>query len=349
MKPCLSFVAVLVHLAPMCLTMHAAETEERPDAGNFVRALWVIQSFGSPQAASPRNDEHTKAILAKAIGKDGSLTLKGVNELMDSSAFSKLAGTDSQLSASEIEQALESLIPDSRRQLLPAVEAHAQSLTTSFDRIESRRLADGGKLADWIVKNYRTGQPLDLIYICTGNSRRSVMGATMGNVAAAYYGLPEIRFHSGGTAPTAVNERTIAALRAIGVEIEDTGERAPSGTAGGSNPVYSIRWGRPGTTDEPVLEATEFSKRFDDETNPQTGFAALMVCSEADAECPYVKGAELRVSMPYLDPKIYDGSSYESTKYAERRDDLGRAMLAVMLDVRRRLNEKNLKEPPKKP
>jgi arsenate reductase len=38
--------------------------------------------------------------------------------------------------------------------------------------------------------------------------------------------------------------------------------------------------------------------------------------------------------MPYLDPKIYDGGAYESAKYAERRDDIGRLMLAVMAQAR---------------
>ena len=70
---------------------------------------------------------------------------------------------------------------------------------------------------------------------------------------------------------------------------------------------------------------------------PQQGFAALMVCGEADAACPFVKGAALRVSMPYLDPKIYDGGAYEAAKYAERRDDIGRLMLAVMMQARQRI------------
>ena len=70
------------------------------------------------------------------------------------------------------------------------------------------------------------------------------------------------------------------------------------------------------------MEATEFSKTYFDENNPQHGFAALMVCGEADAACPLVKGAVVRISMPYLDPKIYDDSVYESHKYAELRDDI---------------------------
>ncbi len=85
------------------------------------------------------------------------------------------------------------------------------------------------------------------------------------------------------------------------------------------------------------MEAAEFSKHYDDPANPQSGFAALMVCGEADAACPFVKGAALRVSMPYLDPKIYDGGAYESAKYAERRDDMGRLMLSVMMQARQRI------------
>jgi hypothetical protein len=33
-----------------------------------------------------------------------------------------------------------------------------------------------------------------------------------------------------------------------------------------------------------------------------------MVCSEADKSCPSVDGAELRVGMPYDDPKYFDGT-----------------------------------------
>jgi arsenate reductase len=217
------------------------------------------------------------------------------------------------------------------------VREHADSLTASFDMIgEMHRLA-GGKLAGWIADNYRSGKPLDVIVVCTGNSRRSVLGATMGNVAAAYYGMPEIRFHSGGTAPTACNIRTVNTLKEIGVDIEKTGQEAARGEPKTENPVYRIRWGKPGETRGSKLEAIEFSKHYDDPANPQQGFAALMVCGEADAACPFVKGASLRVSMPYLDPKIYDDGTLEAAKYAERRDDLGRLLLAAMMQARQRI------------
>ncbi len=223
------------------------------------------------------------------------------------------------------------LVPESRSRLLPAVRNHADVLTTAFDLIDEPHREAGATLADWIVKNYRPGSKLDVIVVCTGNSRRSILGATMGNIAADYYGLPEVRFHSGGTAPSAFNSRTIAALREIGVEVDPTGEEAPRGEPKTANPKSRIRWGTSGA------EAIEFSKRYDDPSNPKAGFAALMVCSEADSACPNVKGASLRISMPYLDPKIYDGGAYESAKYAERRDDIGRLMLSVMMQAKNRI------------
>lgn len=210
--------------------------------------------------------------------------------------------------------------------------AHADFLTTGFDLIDEAHREGSEKLVEWIAENYRPGEPLNIVFVCTGNSRRSILGSTTGNIAASYYGLSEIRCFSGGTAPTAFNPRTVSTLKAIGVEVEPTGKEAPRGEPKTENPVYRVRWGE-------GFETTEFSKLYDDKANPQKGFAALMVCSEADAGCPFVRGASLRVSMPYLDPKIFDGGSYESAKYAERRDDMGRMMLSVMMRVRNRLGQ----------
>jgi len=256
---------------------------------------------------------------------------------MDASTFSKDAGPDERLDPSVIGPAGETGIPDSRRRLLPKLVAHADLLTTSFDQIDVPHREAGATLVNWIVENHKPGQSLHVTVVCTGNSRRSILGATMGNVAAAYWGMPEIRFQSGGTAPTAFNPRTIACLRDIGVEIESTGTEALRGEPKTANPIYRVRWGQTG---EPAFEATEFSKTYFDPSNPQSGFAAIMVCDEADAGCPLVKGASLRLSMPYLDPKIHDDSDDEAARYAERRDDIGRLMLYVMMQARNRLTRR---------
>jgi arsenate reductase len=331
---CASFLALVGMIGP---GVHAAEPSDVRDAGAFVRALWLVQRYGTVEAADPRNDLRTKGALAKALGKDGALTFPGVNSPMDPETFAKLAGPDARLDPSEARQALEADLPATRRRLLPPVAAHAEFLSTTFDMIDEPHRAAGEQLVAWIVARHQPGRALPITFVCTGNSRRSILGATMGNVAAAYYGLPEVRCYSGGTAPTAFNSRTVATLEAIGIAIEPMGREAARGEPETSNPIYRVRWGQAGVSGEPMLESTEFSKLYGDASNPQGGFAALMVCGEADASCPFVKGASSRVSMPYLDPKIYDGSAYESAKYAERRDDMGRLMMAVMMQARHRL------------
>ncbi len=307
------------------------------DVGPLVQALWLVQHYGTADAVNPANDQRVKGVLFKALGKDGELTLSELDGIMEPNTFAKLAGSDDRMTPAEIQQAVETAVPESRTRLLPRLKEHADALTASFDMIDEAHRQAGQKLADWIAKNYQPHKPLDVIVVCTGNSRRSIIGSTLGNMAAAYYGMPEIRFHSGGTAPTAFNSRTVKTLKEIGVEIEPTGKEAARGEPQTANPAFRVRWGTPGGSDQPALESTEFSKRYDDPANPQNGFAALMVCGEADAACPFVKGSSLRVSMPYLDPKIYDAGAYESAKYAERRDDIGRLMLSVMMQARQRI------------
>ena len=344
---------VMGMLAMLAASAAAAEKVENRDAGAFVRALWTVQRFGPLEAADPRNDGRTKALLAVAVAKDGAITEQAIEKkLMDAKTFQALSGDDDRLQASDLRQALDVSLPETRRRLLPSVAAHLDLLTISFDRIDAEHLAAGEKLAEWIVANYQPGQPLPIVFVCTGNSRRSMLGATMGNVAAAYWGLPEIRCYSGGTAPSAFNRRTVEALEAIGVEIRPTGDEAPRGAEGSPNPIYRLRWGKAADDDDDAaMEMVEFSKRYDDPANPPSGFAAIMVCTQADADCPIVQGASRRISAPYLDPKAYDDSEYEAAKYAERRDDLGRLMLAVLLKSRRQLEAAGKVQPatPKAP
>ena len=251
---------------------------------------------------------------------------------MDPSTFAKLAGDDGQRDYTEVKKCLEADVPESRKSLNPRVAAHADMLTTSFDMIDETHREAGEKLVDWIVKNYKPGQPLPVTVICTGNSRRSILGATMGNIAAAYYGMPEIRFHSGGTAPTAFNPRTIAALKDIGVEIEATGQEAPRGEPKTPNPTYVVRWGT--GIRRPSSRRTISTPAIRSKDSPPLWSVAKQT------PLPLVKGAA-RISMPYPDPKIYDGSTDEALKYAERRDDMGRLMLSVMMQVRNRLNQES--------
>lgn len=217
--------------------------------------------------------------------------------------------------------------------LLPAVNQYLTGLVARLEQVPAAHPAERHRLAQWIARQYRSDAELPLIVVCTGNSRRSVLLSTLLNLAAAYCGLPSVRGYSGGTHPSAVNSRTITALRAIGVDVLPLGTEASRGEVALPNPKYRFCWGR--TSSGKPLETVEFSKTYADLANPQSGFAALMVCDEADAGCPVVSGAALRISVPFVDPKSRDGLPDEAEAYAACRDDLGCLALAIVLEARR--------------
>lgn len=224
-----------------------------------------------------------------------------------------------------------------REFLFPKVRSQCDLLSSQSHLISPAHLQGAESLFQAIVSQYVPGDELGVIVICTGNSRRSMLAATMGNIAAAYHGFPELRFYSGGTNPSAFNPRTIRTLQEVGVIIEPTNENAPMGNRGEANPVYMVSWGNLPRMGVNRFAIKEFSKIYSDPHNPGESFIALLVCDEADASCPNVRGATQRIAMPFQDPKSFDGSTLEAAKYSERRDEIGRIMLAIVLKARQHL------------
>ncbi len=161
------------------------------------------------------------------------------------------------------------------------------------------------KIVAYIRRQQAEGQPVNLVFICTHNSRRSHFGQVWAAAAAHWYGINDIHTYSGGTEATACNPRTVAALQRAGFRVEN---RAP----GSDNPHYLISYA---TDAEP---AVCFSKVFDDAANPANQFAAIMTCSEAEQNCPFIPGAVLRVPLTYNDPKEADDTPVEQSRYDER-------------------------------
>ena len=194
------------------------------------------------------------------------------------------------------------------------------------DTLTDDRATDFAPLAAWIAEKKATGAPAHLVFVCTHNSRRSHMAQLWAQAAAVHKGLDQVRAWSGGTEATAFNPRAVQALKSHGMWVVDTGE-----TKGDGNPVYNTKLG-------PKLPGIKgFSKTYDDPFNPQQGFAAVMVCSEADRSCPFVAGADIRVSIPYVDPKASDGTPDEEATYARKSSEIGHEMTWLMGEVAKRL------------
>lgn len=175
-------------------------------------------------------------------------------------------------------------------------------------------------LAAYIREKQDARLPVRLIFICTHNSRRSHFGQVWAQIAAHRYGIGPVDCFSGGTETTACNPRTVAALERAGLEAQ--------AITGGANPVYLLRYA------DGVNPVAAFSKVFDQAPNPQTGFAAVMTCAQAEANCPYVPGAEKRFSVMYDDPKAADGLPEEAAVYDARCRQIAAEMCYVFQKVR---------------
>lgn len=206
------------------------------------------------------------------------------------------------------------------------VTAHLQTWDAAGtpSTLDADRQAALVEVADWIRSQRDAGAPAHLTFVCTHNSRRSHMAQLWAQAAAVHQGLDHVHAWSGGTEATAFNPRAVSALVAHGMDITPSGE-----VIGDANVVYTTRLG-PGL---PPLRS--FSKTFADPFNPQSDFAAVMVCSSADASCPYVEGAALRIAVPYLDPKASDGTPEEAATYGAKSLEIGAEMAWLMAQAAR--------------
>jgi len=202
----------------------------------------------------------------------------------------------------------------------PALVQSIESYTPSITQIPSERRESLDRIAMFVRAQRAKSEPVRLMFICTGNSRRSHMGQLWAAAAASYYGIDGVETYSGGTEPSAFNPRTIAAIERVGFVVERPAEL-------GDNPRYRVRYA------DGVAPIESFSKRYDDPVNPRSVFVAVMTCSEADQECPFVPGAALRISLPYEDPKVADGTPEETARYDQRSRQIATEMLYLFSRV----------------
>ena len=189
-----------------------------------------------------------------------------------------------------------------------------QSLTAQFENISSARKQVLAQLSSSIRGHRVRKEPVQLNFICTHNSRRSHIAQIWAQTATYHYGIENINCYSGGTEATAVSPNVITALRNAGFKI--------SIAKNGDNPTYTIQ-----VSDDHKINV--FSKHFNDPANPSADFIAVMVCSDADKNCPLVPGASERIAITYNDPKASDGTPNETTAYQQTLDEIGREMLYV--------------------
>lgn len=209
------------------------------------------------------------------------------------------------------------------KSVLPLLQTTIDTLIDEFDRISLDRKAIIMQLVQFIQSKTRGDQVL-LNFICTHNSRRSHIAQIWAQTAAWYYGIQNVIAYSGGTEATAFNPKAVKAMRDAGFDITIKENSA--------NPTYEVRFS------EGAATLLAFSKKYDDISNPEKDFAAIMTCSHADENCPLISGSAARIALTYDDPKDFDNTPFETAKYTERVHQIGREILFAFYMVSKENN-----------
>lgn len=198
--------------------------------------------------------------------------------------------------------------------------------TTISTMLESQAISESRKevlapLVDYIQSKVDSKSSIRINFICTHNSRRSHLTQIWMQVAATYYGIPNVTCYSGGTEQTAMYPMVATVLKEQGLAVFKIAE--------GENPIYAIKYG---DNEVPIIG---FSKKYDDDFNPSSEFAAVMTCSQADGGCPFIAGAERRVPIKFEDPKTFDGTVNQQMGYFNRSIEIASEMFYILSQIKK--------------
>jgi len=192
--------------------------------------------------------------------------------------------------------------------------------TLNIESISQERQFILQPLIDFIQQKKNNQQDIRLNFICTHNSRRSHLSQIWAQVMASHFNIKNVFCYSGGTEATAMFPMVAETLIHTGFKINMLSE--------GKNPVYAITYSE---NDHPVIC---FSKTYDNAFNPESEFAAIMTCSNADAGCPFIPGAEKRIPITFDDPKAFDNTSLQKEKYHERSIQIATELCYVFSQIK---------------
>ncbi|MFO0321771.1 MAG: protein-tyrosine-phosphatase [Bacteroidota bacterium] len=184
------------------------------------------------------------------------------------------------------------------------VKKYCDQLILDFYKMLPERKIILNTLSSYISAKINEHKKVNLIYICTHNSRRSQFGQIWAKVAAHYYKIDHVNTFSGGTEATVFNINAINALKRIGFDVKPINNE--------KNATFHVYYD---DVENPIVC---FSKLYDDPKNPYHEFAAVMTCSDAEENCPFIPNVELRIGTTYQDPKEFDNTALQDVKYDER-------------------------------
>ena len=196
------------------------------------------------------------------------------------------------------------------------IEAYLQKIESPD--IPKSRMETLDTLSAYLKSKLERGIRPQLNFICTHNSRRSQLSQVIAKVMAECYLIP-LNTYSGGMEVTEVHENVFRLLEEIGCQVKRI-------KADRSEILISY-----GDDQMPIQL---FSKKYQDVHNPSVNFAAVMTCSSAEETCPFIPNADQRISLPYDDPKKFDGTEREAEAYRACADLIASEMKYVFKSLK---------------
>lgn len=183
--------------------------------------------------------------------------------------------------------------------IYPKLQKQIEQLTKETRGYPSNRFAS-------IIEALRAApKGSQLYFVCRHNSRRSQFAEFWAHLFNFYFGLG-FQIHSAGTVVGPLAAQTTATLQQLGFSLvkghlywaEGKGSR-----------LESKLWAINAQSEVPIY--------------------AFMLCSEVEADCPYLPEAYQRFSLPYEDPSKMDGQTQAAFVYRQRAADIGRDLFYI--------------------
>lgn len=206
-----------------------------------------------------------------------------------------------------------------KTQLYPVLADYIKNINLNSITNERKEILQ--PLVEYIQNKVDNNKQIRINFICTHNSRRSHLSQIWAQTAAAFFQINNVFCYSGGTEATALFPMVAKTLANSGFNVLTAMNR--------DNPVYAIKYA---PNEHPIIG---FSKRYDDEFNPESEFAAIMTCSQADGGCPFIAGAEKRIPITFDDPKEFDNTPLQAEKYQERSLQIATEMFFVFSQIKK--------------
>lgn len=212
---------------------------------------------------------------------------------------------------------------------------YTSTLPSEFNKIPGERKEILEEIGDFILAQNDKKSTVQLLFICTLNSRRSQFAQVWAQTAAYHYKLKNVKAFSGGQNETAINFRILEALRKAGFEI--TASEVYS-----QNPVYLLSMGRR------YPDIFIFSKKYDYWNNPHMDFASILCSKDLFEMQLEPDGSNKAIYLPYEDIHIFDSSANNYLRNDEICRQIAREMFYLMDYVKNSKNNQKKKKEKKK-